>query len=110
MASAQTISMASTFLSQVVMDLDIEHIDNILANETQVCVTVRSCRLKRPDNTIASALTNHADTYIDNMMCPPPPSQSRISNRIIDDLIIPAPSWGEYVGLYALVVCLLASW
>ena len=77
------------------LELDIEHIDHILANELQVCVTVRSCRLKKPDNTIASALTNHADTYIDNMMCPPPPSQARISNRIIDDLIVPAPSWGK---------------
>jgi len=80
---------------QVVSELDMDHIEAILKGDTRVSVTVRSCRLTRPANSVTTELTSHADSYIDNMMCPPPPSQSRISDTIIGDLIVPAPNWSK---------------
>ena len=57
-------------------------------------MTIRSCRVECPVNT--TAMMEHADMYIDNLMCPPPPSQTRISEKSISELIVPAPNWGSY--------------
>ena len=80
---------------KVVSELDMMYIENILVEAASICMTIRSCRTERPVNT--TPLMEHADVYIDNMVCPPPPSQNRISDKIIDELIIPAPNWGKFV-------------
>ena len=82
--------------SKVVAELDMVYVENIIQEATSVTLTIRSCRIDSPVNT--TALMEHADMYIDNMMCPPPPSQSRISDKVIDELIVPAPNWGEYIA------------
>lgn len=80
---------------KVVSELDMVYVETLLAESEFVCMTIRSCRVERPQNT--TALMEHADVYIENMMCPPPPTQSRISDKAIGDLIVPAPNWGEYL-------------
>ena len=42
-----------------------------------------------------TALMEHADVYIDNMVCPPPPTQTRISDKVLGELIVPAPQLGK---------------
>ncbi|CAH1798643.1 unnamed protein product [Owenia fusiformis] len=81
---------------RVVSDLDMVYIEALLQECPTVCLTIRSCRTERP--TQSTLLMRHADVYIDNMMCPPPPTQSRISDKIIGDLIIPAPTWVDSGG------------
>ena len=79
---------------KVIAELDMVYVENILQEMTSVTLTIRSCRIESPVNT--TVLMEHADMYIDNMMCPPPPSQSRISDKVIDELIVPAPNWGKF--------------
>lgn len=79
--------------SKVVSDLDMVFVETMLHEANSLCLTIRSCRVERPVNT--TAMMEHADMYIDNLMCPPPPSQTRISDKSISKLIVPAPSWGE---------------
>ncbi len=78
---------------KVVSDLDMVFVENMLIEINALCMTIRSCRVDRPINT--TALMEHADIYIDNMVCPPPPTQSRISDKVIGELIVPAPHWGK---------------
>ena len=78
---------------RVVADLDMVYIENMLADIDTICLTIRSCRTDRPVNT--TQLMEHADMYIDSLTCPPPPSQSRISDKVIGELIVPAPNWGK---------------
>ncbi len=78
---------------KVVSDLDMVYVESMLAEANSLCLTIRSCRVDRPVNT--TAMMEHADMYIENMVCPPPPSQARISDKTIGELIVPAPNWGE---------------
>ncbi len=78
---------------KVIAELDMVYVENLLQDSTTVTMTIRSCRTDCPVNT--TALMEHADMYIENMMCPPPPSQARISDKVIGDLIVPAPNWGK---------------
>ena len=78
---------------KVVTDLDMVYVETLLQELKEVTLTVRSCRVERPINT--TPLMEHADVYIDSMVCPPPPSQSRITDKTIGELIVPAPNWGE---------------
>mgnify|MGYP001553936895 CR=1 FL=1 len=79
---------------RVVADLDMVYIENLLVETASSCMTIRSCRTERPVNT--TLLMAHADLYIDSLTCPPPPSQSRISDKAIGEMIVPAPNWGEF--------------
>ena len=79
---------------RVVAALDMVYVENLLHDEQRLTMTVRSCKLDRPSAT--NQLQEHADAYIDNMVCPPPPSQSRISEKVLEELVVPAPSWGQY--------------
>ena len=81
--------------SKVINELDMVYVENVLHEELQLTLTIRSCRVERPLNT--SQLQQHADVYIENLMCPPPPSQTRLSDKILDELIIPKPNWGMYI-------------
>ncbi len=78
---------------KVVSDLDMVYVESMLAEANSLCLTIRSCRVDRPVNT--TAMMEHADMYIENMVCPPPPSQARISDKTIGELIVPAPNWGK---------------
>ena len=77
--------------SKVVAELDMVYVENLLQESTSVCLTVRSCRVDRPTST--TVCMEHADVYIENMMCPPPPQQTRITDKLIGELIVPAPNW-----------------
>ena len=83
--------------SKVVSDLDMVFVETMLQEANSLCLTIRSCRVERPVNT--TAMMEHADMYIDNLMCPPPPSQTRISDKSISELIVPAPNWGECLNV-----------
>ncbi|XP_074662751.1 protein still life, isoforms C/SIF type 2-like isoform X1 [Tubulanus polymorphus] len=76
---------------KVVADLDMVYIESLLQEGDNIRITVRSCRSERPYGTI---MMEHADVYIDKLVCPPPPTQTRISDKAIGDLIVPAPQWG----------------
>ena len=91
---------------KVIAELDMVYVENILQEMTSVTLTIRSCRIESPVNT--TVLMEHADMYIDNMMCPPPPSQSRISDKVIDELIVPAPNWGKLCLVF--ILPLLVRW
>ena len=48
---------------------------------------------------VASLHLRTTDMLIDQLICPPPPSQSEYEDPTLDDLIIPAPT-GECFGLW----------
>ncbi|XP_071818860.1 protein still life, isoforms C/SIF type 2-like isoform X3 [Apostichopus japonicus] len=73
--------------SRVVCDLDMLFIENLLRTASNITLTIRSCRSVFAQ-TQAMLDTN---SFINSMTCPPPPSQSRLTDDIIDNLIIPAP-------------------
>ena len=72
---------------RVVCDLDMLFIENLLHTSTTLTLTVRSSR------TVFAQTQAMMDTnkYIDQLTCPPPPSQSRLTDDMIDMLIVPAP-------------------
>lgn len=38
------------------------------------------------------------DDMIDSLVCPPPPSEPpAMSEEMINELIVPAPGWSEYI-------------
>ncbi|XP_070568887.1 rho guanine nucleotide exchange factor TIAM1-like isoform X3 [Ptychodera flava] len=73
---------------KVVCDLDMLYIEQLIQQETALTLTVRSCRKVY----IQSEIAKETDQYIDQLTLPPPPTQFRISDNLIDDLIVPAPS------------------
>ena len=72
---------------RVVCDQDMLFIENLLHSATTLTMTIRSCRALFAQNQ-AMVDTNR---YIDQLTCPPPPSQTRLTDEMIDDLIVPAP-------------------
>ncbi|XP_064629838.1 protein still life, isoforms C/SIF type 2-like isoform X4 [Lineus longissimus] len=73
---------------KIVSELDMVYIEGMFQERESVCLTVRSCRSQRP---FSAAQQEHADKYIQNMVVPPPPSSSRLSDKTIGELIVPAP-------------------
>ena len=92
---------------RMISELDMVYVENVLQEEDHVTMTVRSCRVDRPNTT--NVMQEHADVYIENMMCPPPPSQSRISDKVIEDLVIPAPNWGKLQQRYSKYIINLSN-
>ena len=80
---------------RIVAELDMLHVEHVRSVDTHVTMTVRSCRVARPS--VTNQLQEHADVYIDNMVCPPPPSQSRITDTTLETLVVPAPHWGKNI-------------
>ena len=74
---------------KVISELDMVYIETLLHESRTLFLTIRSFRTKPP---VSDFITDHANTYIDNMVCPPPPSQPRITEKVIGDLIVPAPA------------------
>lgn len=72
---------------RVVCDLDMLFIENLLRTASSVTLTIRSCRSVFAQ-TQAMVDTN---SFIDQMTCPPPPSQARLTDDALGNLIIPAP-------------------
>lgn len=68
---------------RVVSDLDMVFVENLLADSDIISLTVRSMSLPSGMVTIETPMT-----------CPPPPSQSRLSDNSIESLKIPPPSSG----------------
>ncbi|XP_041354996.1 protein still life, isoforms C/SIF type 2-like isoform X2 [Gigantopelta aegis] len=73
---------------KVISELDMVYIETLLHESRTLFLTIRSFRTKPP---VSDFITDHASTYIDSMVCPPPPSQPRITEKLIGDLIVPAP-------------------
>lgn len=86
---------------KVVSELDMVYIETMLHDSKSLYITVRSLRTHRPQSSLNC---DQADVYINDMVCPPPPSQSRITEQAIDSLIVPAP-----LGELAPVSCLFFS-
>ncbi|XP_070190492.1 protein still life, isoform SIF type 1-like isoform X2 [Littorina saxatilis] len=74
---------------KIVSELDMVYIETLLHESRTLFLTVRSMRTQPPRSDF---ITQHTDTYISNMVCPPPPSQPRISDKSLGHLIVPAPS------------------
>ena len=70
---------------KVVSELDMVYIENLLHTSQSLCCTIRSIHTQRSTSSQKSG-------EIDNMMCPPPPSQSRISEDTLGHLIVPSPA------------------
>lgn len=71
---------------KIVSDLDMVYIETLLHESKSLVVTVRSLRT----NHCPAAVTG-SQSEISNMMCPPPPSQSRIPEKVIENLTVPSP-------------------
>ncbi|XP_060603385.1 protein still life, isoform SIF type 1-like isoform X2 [Ruditapes philippinarum] len=69
---------------KVVSELDMVFVESLLTESDSICLTVRS--LYAPTGNVAIETPES---------CPPPPSQSRISDNSIDNLKIPPPSSGS---------------
>lgn len=68
---------------KVVSDLDMVYVETLLADSPSISLTLRTMNL--PSGVIA------IETPVS---CPPPPSQSRLSDNSIESLKIPPPSSG----------------
>lgn len=75
--------------SKIVSELDMVYIETLLHESRSLFLTVRSMRTQPPRTDF---IQKHTDAYIKNMVVPPPPSQSRLSDRSLGHLIVPAPS------------------
>ncbi|KAI8488200.1 T-lymphoma invasion and metastasis-inducing protein 1 [Branchiostoma belcheri] len=73
---------------RVVYDLDMIYIESLLQGPA-LTLTLRT---NRPESQVASLHLRTTDLLIDQLICPPPPSQSEYEDPTLDDLIIPAPS------------------
>ncbi|XP_033741186.1 protein still life, isoform SIF type 1-like isoform X2 [Pecten maximus] len=71
---------------KIVSELDMVYIEAMLHESMSLCLTVRSLRTQPPPTSVA---VDPAD--INRMVCPPPPSQSRISEKSLGKLTVPAP-------------------
>ncbi|CAG2205438.1 Protein still life, isoform SIF type 1,Protein still life, isoforms C/SIF type 2 [Mytilus edulis] len=71
--------------SKVVSELDMVYIENLLHTSQSLCCTIRSIHTQK-------SAPSQKSGEIDNMMCPPPPSQSRISEDTLGHLIVPSPA------------------
>ena len=69
---------------KVVSELDMVFVESLLTESDTICLTVRSLYAPTGNVTIETPES-----------CPPPPSQSRISDNSIDNLKIPPPSSGK---------------
>lgn len=74
---------------KIVSELDMVYIETLLHESRTLFLTVRSMRTQPPRTDF---VTHHTDSYISNMVCPPPPVQPRISEKSIGNLIVPAPT------------------
>ncbi|XP_055889576.1 protein still life, isoform SIF type 1-like isoform X3 [Biomphalaria glabrata] len=75
--------------SKIVSELDMVYIETLLHESRSLFLTVRSMRTQPPRTDF---IQKHTDAYINNMVVPPPPAQSRLSDRSLGNLIVPAPS------------------
>ncbi|XP_066265618.1 rho guanine nucleotide exchange factor TIAM1-like isoform X3 [Branchiostoma lanceolatum] len=73
---------------RVVYDLDMIYIESLLQGPA-LTLTLRT---NRPESEVASLHLRTTDMLIDQLICPPPPSQSEYEDPTLDDLIIPAPT------------------
>ncbi|XP_035685679.1 protein still life, isoform SIF type 1-like [Branchiostoma floridae] len=73
---------------RVVYDLDMIYIESLLQGPA-LTLTLRT---NRPESQVASLHLRTTDMLIDQLICPPPPSQSEYEDPTLDDLIIPAPT------------------
>ncbi|XP_059351584.1 protein still life, isoform SIF type 1-like isoform X3 [Daphnia carinata] len=74
----------------LVGDLDMMYIESVLQEELSLSLMIRSCRADPPDVT---CLLRTTDDLIDSLVCPPPPSDQLITDDVLSNLIVPAPSW-----------------
>lgn len=81
--------------SKVVSELDMVFVESLLTESDSICLTVRSIYEPSGNVTIETPVT-----------CPPPPSQSRISDNSIDSLKIPPPSSGMTTFSLQIIDCL----
>jgi len=70
--------------SKVVSDLDMMYVETLLAESSVINLTVRCMNLPKGVVAMETPVT-----------CPPPPSQSRLSDNSIESLKIPPPSSGK---------------
>lgn len=73
---------------KIVSELDMVYIETLLHESRTLFLTVRSMRTQPPR---PNFIQRHTDAYIDKMVVPPPPHQSRLSEKSIGNLIVPAP-------------------
>ena len=98
---------------KIVSELDMVYIETLLHESRTLFLTVRSMRTQPPPSDF---ITQHTDSYISNMVCPPPPTQPRISEKSLGNLIVPAPSqkggWavGCFVWLAGWLVVETVAW
>ncbi|GFW20588.1 protein still life, isoform SIF type 1 [Trichonephila clavipes] len=77
----------------IVSDLDMMYIESVLQEELSLCMMMRSSRTEPPD--LQGVVMRTTDDYIESLVCPPPPSDSAISDELIDKLIVPSPLYGD---------------
>ncbi|XP_061171231.1 protein still life, isoform SIF type 1-like isoform X4 [Saccostrea echinata] len=71
---------------KIVSDLDMVYIETLLHESKSLVITVRSLKTNH-----SQAAVTGSQSEISSMMCPPPPSQSRIPENIIENLTVPSP-------------------
>uniref|UniRef100_A0A8D8VG35 T-lymphoma invasion and metastasis-inducing protein 1 n=2 Tax=Cacopsylla melanoneura TaxID=428564 RepID=A0A8D8VG35_9HEMI len=79
----------------IVSDLDMMYLESVLQEELSLYMMMRSSRTEPPE-TSGSGMLSATDDMIESLVCPPPPSDPpMISEEMICDLIVPAPSWSK---------------
>ena len=71
---------------KIVSELDMVYVETLLQDSHSVCLAVRA--LQMPPSAVAMETP---------VTCPPPPSQSRISENSIGNLKIPPPSGSQQI-------------
>lgn len=77
---------------RVVTELDMVYIENVLQETKTISLTLRSCQ---SDSLLPFSDRMVFHSYeIENLMCPPPPTQMPVTDENIGNLIVPAPNLG----------------
>ncbi|XP_074593013.1 guanine nucleotide exchange factor still life [Brevipalpus obovatus] len=76
-----------------VADLDMMFIESVLQEELSLGMTILSCRSEPPETATSATGIRTDDDFIESLVCPPPPSDSHLSDEMIGKLIVPSPLW-----------------
>ncbi|XP_056015232.1 protein still life, isoforms C/SIF type 2-like isoform X5 [Ostrea edulis] len=71
---------------KIVSELDMVYVETLLHESKALVITVRSLKTNH-----STAAISGNQSEISNMMCPPPPSQSRIPENVIENITVPSP-------------------
>lgn len=87
--------------SELVTQLDMVFIENMLQDLQVVCLTVRSCRVDRPNTGAVLCAPEPSDAFIDSVVTSPATSSSQgvLGDRLPSDSNASASNCGKWLTL-----------